>query len=269
MPVSTLHFDPTPDGACRVCRGSLDPESWLCTRCGAAHGERNRCPHCRSIARTLRHPTLHHRCSVCGRPRFLPGLQATFTSSDAQYQLQASSHAHRVGTILRYLGYFFAALGVPGLLLTALVLLILMPGAWVSGIALSFAWLPLVLWLVLRSRAKATLAARDQALDQAYLQAAIASLRQTGLERDTESLAAMLGLPLERTERLLLQLNSDERMTSRVTDDGALVFGAVISDRRRIADLSHETDDAMSRAIVDAELEESSTQEEPSRQRHE
>lgn len=262
MPVSTLQFDPNSDGSCRVCRGALEPETWLCTRCGAAHGERNRCPHCRSIARTLPHATLHHRCSVCGRPRLLPGLWALTAASETQYQLQSAGQAQRIGTVIRYIGLALLLLGLPGLLLTAIILLILMPGVWLSAIALAFALLPLIFWLFLRSRATASFAMRDQKLQQIYTQTTLTALQRSGLERDSESLSRLLGLSTSDTEQLLLHLNADERMTSRVTDEGTIVYGAIDPDRRRIQALDNGPRIAEPESIVDGEFAEGDSPEE-------
>jgi hypothetical protein len=250
MSVSILQFDPNPDGTCRACRGALHPETWLCVRCGTAHGERNRCPHCRAIARTIPHPTLLHRCSVCGRPRFLPTVGLTAIESETVRQLRVAGTSQRVSVILSILGYCLLGLGLPGLLLTAVVLLILMPGGWVSGIALTIAIIPLLLWVFARVSSKQATRTRDRAIEQSYSQAILSSLRALAAELDAESIAQLLGLPLERTERLLTRLNADERMVSRVTDEGNLLYGATQPARVRIADLAAARSTPTAGAVV-------------------
>ncbi|HEY5954978.1 MAG TPA: hypothetical protein VIV60_00445, partial [Polyangiaceae bacterium] len=149
MPITLSSFEPNPDGSCRICRGAIDQETWLCQRCGAAHGERNRCPHCQSIARTTPHRTLVRICSVCGRPRFNPALGPTSPDDNSTHLLRSAGQSTRIGNVLRYVGYALLGLGGIGLLLTATILLILMPGAWVSGIAITlFAALPLLLGFI-------------------------------------------------------------------------------------------------------------------------
>jgi hypothetical protein len=265
MPVSILPVEPNQDGTCRVCRGELHPESWLCLRCGAAHGERNRCPHCRTIARTLPHPTLVNRCSVCGKPRILPGPHLLAMASESTADLLLAGQSHRIGAVVKYLGYAMLAVGLPGLLLTIVVLLILTPGAWVSGIAGFFAVLPLLFWLFLSRRSNAAQKTSTMALDRAYSTAILELLRKDGTERDADAIARLLGLPLARTETLLARLNANDRMTSRVTDDGNLLYGATGAavaaepGRLRIAPASGEpgsnSTDPASQSIIDAELD--------------
>jgi hypothetical protein len=259
MSVSILPFDPNPDGTCRACRGALAPDTLLCQRCGAAHGERNRCPHCHSIARTLPHPTLLHRCSVCGRPRFVPGPNSLSATNDAVIQLRAAGQSHRVGVILQVASGLLLALEVMVLLVVAGVLFV-SPNAWVSGIALALALVPLLFWLFVRSRGKAALGSRDQALERAYAEAILGTLNASAVELDTESIARQTGLSTLRTEKLLTQLNADDRMTSRVTDDGALLFGTANPLRLRVADLDavRGVPESASPAIIDAELDEPS-----------
>jgi ribosomal protein S27E len=274
MSVSILPFDPNPDGTCRACRGALHPETWLCVRCGTAHGERNRCPHCRSVARTVPHPTLRHRCSVCGKPRLLPTVGTASIESETVRQLQVAGASQRVSVILSILGYCLLGLGLPGLLLTAVVLLILMPGLWVSGIALTVAVIPLLLWMFTRVSANRATRARDRAIEQSYSQAILASLCALSTELDAESIAQLIGLPLEHTEKLLTRLNADERMTSRVTDEGNLLYGATQPARVRIADLTAapgtqstaavalgRAPEAPAQAVIDAEFDESGASE--------
>ncbi|HMA94285.1 MAG TPA: hypothetical protein VKP30_16450 [Polyangiaceae bacterium] len=231
MPVSIQSFDPAPNGTCRVCRGPLDAVTWLCTRCGAAHGERNRCPHCRSIARTTPHPTLLHRCSVCGKPRIPPGSDA---SGETAAQLRSAGQAHRVGTAVKYAGHAALAVSLAYLALASIILLILMPGAWVTGISLGIGFLMLVFWFFLRGQGNRALAERDRALERAYSQAILATLRLDSVERSAEEIAQLVHLPLERTESLLTSLNAHDRMTSRVTDEGDLLFGAAEPARLRV-----------------------------------
>jgi len=172
--------------------------------------------------------------------------------------LGRAGQSQRIGTMLKMLSYVMLGLGLPGLLLTAVVLLILMPGTWVSGIALFFALVPLLLGLFLRQRSQASLLARESALDLAYSQAILGALRASTTERAAAEIAQAIGLSVAQTERLLTHLNADERMTSRVTDDGELVFGMVEPTRLRVAD-SDGIDAASSTVpadIVEAELDE-------------
>lgn len=251
MPVSTLPFEPHPDGTCRACRGPVDPTTSLCRRCGAAHGERNRCPHCRAIARTLPHPTLLHRCSVCGKPRLPPGAQA-IENPEATMQLARAGYSHRVGSVLGIASHVVLALSLGYLLLAAVILGILTPGAWVTGLALGFAVLLLFFWLFLRGRGKGSLAERERALERAYSLGILGLLRSDAVERSTEAIAQLMGLSTQRTEALLMRLNTEDQMTSRVTDDGELLFGVPQPARLRVAETPGET---ATNDIIDAELD--------------
>ena len=257
MPVSVIPFDPNPDGSCRSCRGPLDADTWLCKRCGTAHGERNRCPHCHTVARTLPHPLLLHRCSVCGKPRFAPSPVVSTVNDPATLALRTAAHAHRMSVVFRMLGYASLVLGLPGLALTTVILLILMPGAWVAGIALALALLPLILWLVVQRAGRVQRDTRERSLDAAYSQAILGLLRASATERDTAEIAQALQLPVERTERLITALNAHDQMTSRVTDDGELLFGVSAPGRLRIADPAAPVPRVpdSTEAIIDADID--------------
>jgi hypothetical protein len=135
------------------------------------------------------------------------------------------------------------------LLLAAVLLLVFITGLeW--AIVLGLALPPLLMGLFLRVRSRGALSDRERNLELAYSTAILDLLRYDSVERTTESIARIMKLPNERTEALLSKLNADDRMSSRVTDDGELLFGAAPHNRLRVAESANEPSD-----IVDAEFE--------------
>lgn len=166
-------------------------------------------------------------------------------------QLRRAGYSHRVGRVLGVASQVVLVLALGYLLLAAVILGILTPGAWVTGLALGVGVLMLIFWFFLRGRGKSSLAERDVALERAYASGILGLLRADGIERNTESLAQLIGLSTQRTEALLTKLNADDQMTSRVTDEGELLFGVLQPARLRIADTPAEP----APEIVDAELD--------------
>ena len=142
------------------------------------------------------------------------------TGDQATMHLRAAGRSQTVSSILKILSYVMLAGGLFGLVVWALILFSLTPGLGAAVFMLAFPIVPLLLWLFVRSRVKATLLERDGSLELAYSQAILGVLRASPLERDAAALAQAIALDLGHTERLLSKLNADERMTSRVTDDG-------------------------------------------------
>ncbi|MGC4063495.1 MAG: hypothetical protein QM784_02350 [Polyangiaceae bacterium] len=234
MRPNLLAHDPNPDGTCRVCRGPIHPETWLCTRCGAAHGERNRCPHCRTIARTLPHPTLVHRCSVCGKPRFPGGPTTQLASPSSVAALKRAGSASTTARVLSILSYALMAVGLGSLIFTLLFLWVWSPGILGYAIALTLALLPWMVAFYGRIAANRSETTREAALSSAYSEQILAALGAAHTGATAEQIAGWLGLPVVKTEALLATLNADDRMTSHVTDDGELLYG-VIQPRLRVA----------------------------------
>jgi hypothetical protein len=166
-------------------------------------------------------------------------------------QLARAGYSHRVGRVLSIASQFVLVATLGYLLLAAVILGILTPGVWVTGLALGVAVLMGIFWLFLRGRGKSSLAERERALERAYSLGILGLLRSDGIERTTESLAHSMGLTSQRTEALLTRLNADDQMTSRVTDDGELLFGVPQPARLRVADARSEP----LPDIVDAELD--------------
>lgn len=234
MHVSQLPHEPNPDGTCRVCRSPVSPETMLCIRCGAAYGEKNRCPHCRTISRVLPHPELIHRCSVCGKPRLPPAPTQSPLSPTVRTALQRAGGAHKNALILRVMALVFAGVGV----FVGFSMLLFL---WVASFGLVgnavFSVLALVPWLIAlicHTSAKSTLRSRDEALRLAYAEQVVALLSETGLSANSTHIASLIGQSVERTDALLAKLNADDRMTSDVTDDGEVVYRVAPPERFRI-----------------------------------
>lgn len=269
MHVSLVSYDPNPDGTCRACRGTVHPETLLCTRCGTAHGEKNRCPHCRTIARTLPHSTLWHRCGVCGKPRVPPGPSQLPVSLVNLSSLAAAGQANRAATVLSVFSYLFIVAGLLSLLTSAAFLWVWEPQLAGMLVTLALASIPLVLGVFSRIASRQSTKSRDNYLEQAYAEQVISNLQSLGQSYDSRTIAAWLGLPLPRTEAILSRLNADDRMHSDVTDEGEVVYGALSSPTYRVESLGASTGvglscapqripqaDGEADAIVDAEFEE-------------
>jgi len=234
MPVSLIPYNPNPDGSCRNCRSALNPETWLCVRCGTAHGEKNRCPHCRTVARTVPHTALWHRCSVCGKPRVPPGPSAGTNNPTVNQTLLQAGQSNRAATILKLLSYSLFGLGTFTEIGTLLFLWVSEPQRLTSLIALAFASLPLLLAIFARFSASQSVRQRDKALLFAYSEHVIGTLEQLDRSVEAKQIAGWLGLSVPTTETLLTKLNTDDRMRSDITDEGEVVYGALGTARVRL-----------------------------------
>lgn len=232
MSPTPASLEPTADGRCRICRGALDATTQVCQSCGAAHGEGNRCPHCRSVAKTRPHAKLGRVCAVCGGPRLILPRMAPPTLAG---ELARARGAHRSTSILSALsglGFGSATLALLGTLGLAGLF---DPGAIAVGFGLSVAGLSgLVGWAGWRGRRQAE-RARDQALATARSLAA-EELLDSGREATAAELAHTLGLPQAEVDRLSTALNVDPRFVSRIDNDGELVFSLDRAPRVRLAD---------------------------------
>jgi hypothetical protein len=118
--------------------------------------------------------------------------------------------------------------------------------------------LPLLLGLIVRNRAKSSLEDSHHTLEQAYEEGILGLLQTSGAELDSDAIAQRTGLPLERTEHALAKLNVDARMSSRVTDEGSIVYalpGSMPEPNRLRVDAPATRVPATHDGITDAELD--------------
>lgn len=181
------------------------------------------CPHCNGVADVSPHPRLNQVCNVCGAPRIklaegqklsgkeLPALKEARTGERKRLQWKAGGIFGGVTT-----GFIFA--------IWTLWALIFGAGAiWaVSGLALAAPFLALALGGLAKSKANGM--AAQKALRQAWKSALrdILANHRAGLTAD--QLAEMVPLTPAAIEDLTTEMSVDNRVRSRVTEDGRLVY---------------------------------------------
>lgn len=225
---------PLPGGECRVC-GSQLSDSLTCENCGAAYGEANRCPHCRSVADTEEDATLRHRCRVCGGPRVPVDDHDIVRSGRETPQLQRARRAQ-----LRGAGWMVGAgvVGGFGLLSLAVVLLVLgvaSPGVVATVAAIGAVAIPFVVSALAWQRARAARSEREHALDEAWSLVAADVLRHRGEELTAAELGKLMHVSEEVAELLLANLSVRDVIRTRVTEEGELAYSAP-PERLRIQD---------------------------------
>ncbi len=230
-----LTREPRADGTCAVCESALDGRS-VCTTCGAAYGEENRCPVCSNIAGTEPDDELRHRCVVCGGPR-IPLDAAGVGRSGREHQLLARAQRLRLGRAA-----WGVAAGLVGgfallaLAVTAVVLVATSPGiAGFVGAGVATA-VPVVLAGLAYHRARKLGTELRERLDEAWTLVASDVARAKGSELTAGELARAMQTTEDVAERLLVNLSAADIVRARVTDHGDVVFGSVDSRRVRVGE---------------------------------
>jgi hypothetical protein len=242
-----------------VCGSKLADDSLRCTNCGAAYGEKNRCPHCKSVADVEPSDALGFRCRVCGGPR-VPVDDARVVQSGREIPLLERAQRARV----KRAGYRVAAgvvggFGALSVLVSLLVLALVNPGIFgVIGMLMVTA-VPFVLAALAFGRAGRETRELEQTLDQAWSLVASDVLSSVGRELTAGELAKALRVSEPRADELLAKLNASDFVHARVTDAGELVYssriGGTSAERVRVADatepaatLESGTEDALPEA---------------------
>lgn len=235
-----LSGEPGPGDTCRVCGSRLPDGSLHCAHCGATYGESNRCPHCKSVADVEPSNLLRYRCRVCGGPRVaVDDASVVRTGREAQVLARAArlykeSAAFRVGAGV-LLGF-----GVLSLLVALGVIAIAAPGAiGVAGMAFMAA-VPLVIAALAFRRSQSARRGLNEQLDQAFCLVAADVLAARGGAITASELGRVLRLEEPRAEALLGQLNVNDFIHARVTDDGDIVYESEAPARLRVTELSDE-----------------------------
>ena len=194
------------------------------------------CPHCRGMTRIEPDAEMRYVCAVCGGPRVRVLGDVTLSGREVE-PLKRGDQQRKKRAGWR------AAGGVSGAAATLLVVggafakLALGAGIAAAGTAVVMA-LPLLLLMVWSmSRGRAAGAQLTAAVDRAWKSAARDVVAAAGRPLSAAQLGEALPLSRADSEALMAELAVDEALTSRIRDDGALVFSAPSDEPagRRIA----------------------------------
>jgi hypothetical protein len=192
----------------------------VCTSCGFATGEANRCPHCQAIARVEPRgdgKRLRWVCGACGGPRMPGGLGAEAARTPLREARGSETRATRARA-----GFWVFALMAAFFTLVAVA-------AWPAALFwklffLATAVVPAVLAMRARGRAGRADAAAHEALDRAWLAAAEDVAKQSKSGVTVAELAARLKIDPGRADHLLTQLAVHDRTRIDVGDDAEVRY---------------------------------------------
>ncbi|HEY6079561.1 MAG TPA: hypothetical protein VIW29_12190 [Polyangiaceae bacterium] len=211
-----------PQAACRACGQPLLDGQPICTACGAAHGEANRCPHCQAVADVQADGALGFRCLVCGGPRValdLANVSLSATTRAALIEAGAQQTRHLMyGAIAAVLG----VMGSLGVLLALLAVVAAAPGLLPTLAAFLGCAVPVGASAWAFGRARSARQLRGSALRRAQVSALGDAQLVTGT-LDAARAAALMRLDVEHAELLLAEasvaslLREDTR--ARVPDE--------------------------------------------------
>ncbi len=225
---------PGPGDTCRVCREPLGPDRARCSACGAVHGEGFRCPNCGAIADMSPHPVLRQRCRICGGPR-VPAEGLLERSGEEAPSLRRAGRARSASLAWRLGAITVLSFGLVGLIVSLALAAVADLGA-ISVITLLLVLSTPVLGAVFAwrqgNRHRAEL---EEALNTAWASVAAELLRRSPKELTAEQLAERMQLNPAQAESLLARLGASDRVRSRVSDEGQLLFSAGDAARVRVA----------------------------------
>jgi hypothetical protein len=206
-----------------VCSSKLD-DSLRCRQCGAAYGEANRCPHCKSVADVEPHDKLRFRCRVCGGPRVpLDAPEVVRTGRELAplalaQKSRMKSAAWKVGSISS------AGFALVSLLVALLVLGLASPGFIATLLTLAMVSVPFVVAALAWRSAKRHDRAAEGAIDDAWALVASDLMRARESELTAEDLASAMRISSEQAELLLARLSVQDFVKARVTDEGDIAY---------------------------------------------
>jgi hypothetical protein len=229
-PAARPELDPA--ATCRNCGQALPAGGAVCPRCGAAHGEASRCPHCHAIADVEPHAALGFRCLVCGGPRVALDVQGVAPSARTNAALQGAGQEQTQHLMLSAAGFALGGMGLLALLITSLVVLSTSPSALLVATAYLASAVPLGAGLLALARAARARQLRATALSAARVSALADVQAVTGV-LPAERVSAIMRISPERAELLLAEaslasyLNEAPAPRVRVdATDGASAPGA-------------------------------------------
>jgi hypothetical protein len=171
---------------------------------------------------------------VCGGPR-VPVDDASVVRSGREIKLLSSAQAaRRRGSAWRVGAGLVAGFAALSFAVSLVVWLIASPGLLGTLGLLVMLAVPVVLALLARRRAGAESRAQEHALDQAWALVAGDVLASRGGELNAAELARILRIDEARAELLLGQLNVNDFVHARVTEEGDLVYSSRAPERLRV-----------------------------------
>ncbi len=189
---------------CRNCGQPLPPGQSVCSGCGAAHGDANRCPHCNAVADVEPHGALIFRCLVCGGPRVALDVAGVTPSARTEGALVNAGSEQTKHVMFSAAGLFLSGMGALALLIATVVVLSASPGL-VPTLATYFAAsVPLVAGLLALSRASTARNLRAEALRTAQI-SALGDVQAVTGQLDAKRVTELMRLSHERAELLLAE----------------------------------------------------------------
>jgi hypothetical protein len=176
----------------------------VCTACGAAHGEGNRCPHCHTVADVEPSAALGFRCLVCGGPRIALDTQQGAPGAAVAGPLASAGREQTKHLMYAAAGSLLSGMGALGVLIAAVVVLASAPGLLPSILAFVGASVPLGAGLFSLQRGARARKRRDEALHAARLAALEGAQQQLG-PLDATRAASLLRISAEQAELLLAE----------------------------------------------------------------
>jgi hypothetical protein len=201
---SAASTEPAMSAPCRTCGQPLPAGKALCPTCGAAHGEANRCPHCRALADVEPHRALGFRCLVCGGPRIAIDLDGVTLGDSAKRALESAAREQTKHLMFTAGGLVLAGMGALALLIATVVVVTAAPGIAAGLAAFLAAGVPLAAGLWALTRATGARRLRDRALHQARV-AALANVQAITGVLDAARVAQLMRLDAEQAELLLAE----------------------------------------------------------------
>lgn len=193
-----------PRAACHACGRALPPDSAVCTGCGAANGEANRCPHCHAVADVEPHAPLGFRCLVCGGPRVALNISSVVPSPATQAALASAAKRQTEQLAYTSAGLVLVAMGALALLIATVVVAAATPGVVPTIAAYLGALVPVLGGALALARGATARTRRGEALHAAQVSALGDVQAVTGV-LDAARVAEVMRLPPERAELLLAE----------------------------------------------------------------
>jgi hypothetical protein len=189
---------------CRNCGQALAEGLAVCSACGAANGEANRCPHCDAVADVEPHSTLGFRCLVCGGPRIALDVANVTPSPRTRAALTAAGREQTKHVMFSAVGFLLSGMGALSLVIATLVLLTASPGLVVTLATYLAALVPVAAGLLALSRAGFARKLRAEALRSAQI-SALGDVQAVTGPLDAARVAQLMRLSPERAELLLAE----------------------------------------------------------------
>lgn len=201
-PVAHTELEPANGAPCRNCGQALPAGKSVCSACGAAHGEANRCPHCNATADVEPHPALGFRCLVCGGPRVALGLPNVALGARTSAALTSAGSEQTKHVMFSAAGFLLAGMGALALLIATVVVLSAAPGPLSTLAIYLAAGVPLGAGLLALTGARAARSRRSEALRAAEV-SALADLQAVTGTLGAAKVAELMRISPDRAELLL------------------------------------------------------------------